>query len=347
MKSKTLRIFKEETKHLLPSYFALVMATGIVSIGADLFEIPFVGRILFYFNLLAYGVLMIATLFRISFYLHFFRRDFWNGSISPGFLTIVAATTILGYQFILFLDNYWIAGILFYLGLILWSILIYTLFTVIIIRRNKSSLERGISGIWLLIVVATESICVLGTVLSGHLGIQKELLLFISLIFFLVGCTLYLILITLIFYRLAFFRIVPEELAPAYWINMGAVAIITLAGTSLIHRVGEWSFLLQLKNFLVGFTLLFWASGTWWIPLLIFLGIWRYWFRKVPFRYHPQSWGMVFPLGMYAVCTHHLLQVTQIDFLSFLPNIFLGFALLAWSITFIGFFINFFKRFFV
>lgn len=49
----------------------------------------------------------------------------------------------------------------------------------------------------------------------------------------LLGCVLYILLITLTFYRFAFFRLMPETLTPAYWINMGAVAITTLAGATL------------------------------------------------------------------------------------------------------------------
>lgn len=31
-----------------------------------------------------------------------------------------------------------------------------------------------------------------------------------------------------------------------------------------------------------GFTFFFWAAGTWWIPLLIILGIWRHLIQKEP-----------------------------------------------------------------
>ena len=42
---------------------------------------------------------------------------------------------------------------------------------------------------------------------------------------------LYIWIISLIFYRYTFFTLDPERLTPPYWINMGAVAISTLAGT--------------------------------------------------------------------------------------------------------------------
>ena len=50
---------------------------------------------------------------------------------------------------------------------------------------------------------------------------------------YLLGCMLYLSLITLILYRFTFFPLTTNMLTPPYWINMGAVAISTLAGALL------------------------------------------------------------------------------------------------------------------
>ena len=35
--------------------------------------------------------------------------------------------------------------------------------------------------------------------------------------------------------RLLFYELSPDDLTPRYWINIGAVAITTLAGTSLLE----------------------------------------------------------------------------------------------------------------
>ena len=45
---------------------------------------------------------------------------------------------------------------------------------------------------------------------------------------------LYIWIISLIFFRYTFFTLSPADLSPPYWINMGAVAISTLAGTMLV-----------------------------------------------------------------------------------------------------------------
>ena len=86
-----------------------------------------------------------------------------------------------------------------------------------------------------------------------------------------------------------------ETLIPTYWMNMGALAITTLAGSRLLLAADTWSLLHKLIPFLKGLRLFFWATGTWWIPLLVIVGIWRHVWERVPLTYDPQYWGLVFP----------------------------------------------------
>lgn len=80
---------------------------------------------------------------------------------------------------------------------------------------------------------------------------------------------------------------------------MGAVAITTLAGSTLILDAEQSALLREFVPFLKGFTLFFWAFGSWWIPLLLILSVWRHLIKRFPLTYGPQFWGIVFPLGMY------------------------------------------------
>jgi len=147
---------------------------------------------------------------------------------------------------------------------------------------------------------------------------------------------LYIWLMALIFYRYTFFRFSPADLSPPYWINMGAMAISTLAGSQLILNAPHAPFIASTLPFVKGFTVFYWASGTWWIPMLLILALWRHGVRRFPLRYDPLYWGLVFPLGMYAACTHHMSVAMQIDFLDVLPIVFLGLGLSAWLAVFIG-----------
>ena len=58
-------------EHLFPGYFALVMATGIVSIASWLLQMPLVARALVVVNVAAYACLGVLLAARLAFY---FRR---------------------------------------------------------------------------------------------------------------------------------------------------------------------------------------------------------------------------------------------------------------------------------
>jgi tellurite resistance protein TehA-like permease len=114
------------------------------------------------------------------------------------------------------------------------------------------------------------------------------------------------------------------------------MAISTLAGSLLIVDATHAPYLTSLLPFLKGFTVLYWATGTWWIPMLLVLGFWRYAYKRFPLEYDPLYWGMVFPLGMYAACTLQMDRAMEFSFLAEFPRAFFFIAVAAWTITFAG-----------
>jgi len=326
----------QAASHLFAGYFVLVMATGIVSIAAYLVQIVPIARVLFQLNKLAYGSLFLLTVARAVRYFPRLFADLTSHSRGPGLLTMVAGTCILGSQFVV-LNQDFTAGFYFWLlGIILWCILMYTFLTAVMIREGKPDLEAGLNGDWLITVVATQSVSLLGTLVAPRFGVEEEAVLFLALCTYLLGCVLYILIISLIFYRLTFFALTPEEFTPSYWVNMGAVAITTLAGSLLILIAPQWSFLREILPFLMEFTLFFWVIGTWWIPLIVFLEVWRHLFNRFPVRYDPRYWDIVFPLGMYTTSTFELGKATGLPVLIPVSQYFVYFALLAWASIFIG-----------
>ena len=324
-------------ENLSPSYFAFVMATGIISIGCQLFGPRALAVALFALNCVAYVVIWALTLLRVRRYPRRVLADLTSHQLGFAFLTVVAGTGVLGTETVLIADAPTLATVLLGLTVVLWLGLSYAIFAALTVKREKPPLERSISGTWLLAVVATQSIAVLIALLAPHWGNPQPLSAdFAALSMWLFGGMLYIWIISLIFYRYTFFTLEPDDLTPPYWINMGAMAISTLAGSLLIENSTTAPFLHAMRPFLEGFTVFYWATGTWWIPIILILGVWRYGYRRLPFEYDPLYWGAVFPIGMYAVATYRMIEAMGLDFLDPVPKVFLALALFAWLATFIG-----------
>lgn len=316
----------------------MVMATGIVSMGAYGFGPTPVGWGLFYLNLAFYAGLVLLHGLRALIFPRRCLADMGDAAAGPGYFTWIAATAVLGSQCLELAHAYRAAVGLFVVAAMLWLILTYAVFTALAVRRHKPALADGINGGWLIAVVAMQSLAILAVHLADHVGLTgRSELHFMALTLWLAGGMLYGWLGTLIFYRYFFFDLTPAGLVPTYWINMGAMAISTLAGALLIaHSTDQAPYLHSLRPFLEGCTLLYWAVGTWWIPLLVILGVWRHVIRRYRLSYQPLYWGLVFPLGMYAVATEHMSRSMDLAFLRPVSIIFLYIALAAWLITAVG-----------
>lgn len=262
--------------------------------------------------------------------------DFTDHAVAPGFFTIAAASGVLGSAALLVMGWFslgwglWWACTIFAVGLL------YGIFTALITHRNKPSLQKGLNGSWLVAVVACQAVSVLAGLLVPEAGEWKNALIFVALEAWLFGGMLYLWIIALIFYRYLFNEFEPADLSPPYWINMGAVAISTLAGCGLISVAHEMPLLTLMKPFLLGLTLFFWATATWWIPMLLTLGFWCHVVKRLPIKYDPSFWGAVFPLGMYSLAGEKLSVIYDQPMVAWMAAGFWWIALGAWCATFLG-----------
>ena len=327
---------KSVIQQFSPAYFALVMSTGIISLAAHALHLPWVAVGFLYLNLGLYPLLVALLLLRIG----LFPREFWRAltahETGAGFLTLVPATTLVGSQLVQLRGCQGLGSVLWVGAAGGWVLLLYAFLWGVSTGANKPTLAQGFNGRWLLLVVATEALAVLGAKLLPASGLPADAGIFGVLGLFLLGSWLYVVLSTLLFYRLAFGQLVGEDVGAAYWVSIGAGAITVLAGASLVGAMEHTPALAELRPFVKAYSVLFWAVSTWWLPLVCGLRLWNHWTTRPVFAYSPAYWTMVFPLGMYTAATSQLAEALPLPALQLIPAYFIFIALAAWLLTLAG-----------
>jgi tellurite resistance protein TehA-like permease len=320
---------------LFPGYFALAMATGIVAIGAQQQGLRLLAELLWALGAVAALVLFALYAARLVLRPHRFVADLTHHGTAFAFLTAVAAVNVIGSGAGLVRGWWDVAWGCWIVGLILWPALLYPALVGVILGTPKPDFAAGINGTWFLLTVSTQSVAALAALLLARSGPNQALEL-VALCAFSLGLVLYLIVMTLLFLRWSFRATEPAELQPPSWIAAGAVAITVLAGSNLLAAADSVERLERLAPYLEGMVVLAWATATFWLPVMIAMGVWRHVVRRVPLRYHPSLWSMVFPLGMYGACTYRMITVTGFDILTPVPKVLLVAALAAWTGSAVG-----------
>lgn len=319
---------------LFPGYFALVMATGIIAIGASQQKLGWLADGLYVIAAIAYAVLAILMLSRLVVYPRLLFRDLFSHEKGFAFLTIIAGTNVLGSATAV-VHGWWAAAaVLWWISVVLWAPILYSALIAVVLRGPKPNIGTGINGTWFLLTVSAESVAALGALFLARDG--GEELAFACLAVFLLGLVLYLIVMTMVFLRWTFVPLEPTEADPPAWIAAGAVAITVLAGSNLLEAREASAFIARIAPTLEVLVVLAWATATFWFPVMIAIGVWRHIARGVPLRYHPSFWALVFPLGMYGAATFKMLDAIKLHALHWAPTVTLAVAGTAWSLTFLG-----------
>jgi len=324
----------KQIERLDPGAFALVMATGIISNALLAEGQRELSDALLAVTLIAYCSLGALTVLRAALFWPRLRADLINPGLVFSFFTIVAATGVFGSGIDLrgFAS---VAQALWVFALIAWLVMTYFSFGVLTFFNTPHGADV-VRGGWLIAIVATESLVMLGSAVARTFGALEPGIFVLLHMFWGIGLALYGIYIALFAYRIFFFAVVPDDLTPILWVVMGAAAISTNAGADLILNGSGVAFLTSMRPVVGGVTLIMWAWATWWIPLLVLFGIWKHLLRRVPLAYTPMLWGLVFPLGMYSLASFRLALAADFPALRLVSHTMVWIALAAWLATSAG-----------
>jgi tellurite resistance protein TehA-like permease len=314
-----------------PAYFAVVMATVIVSRAVQLDGLAGLSEVLLGIAAAAYVVLAVLYGWRLAAYRHQVRADAADPRRAFGFFTLAAGSAVLAAR--LAGDRpAAVAAVLLVIGGVSWVLLGYGVLMLLAGGHAAGPVLAGVSGTWFLWPVATESVAVGLTSLPAPVprGVAA-----LAVGCWAVGVVLYLLVAGLVTVSLLAFPVRPSELTPAYWVAMGATAISVLAGAQIL-RLPPSPLQAAVHATVAGLSVVLWAFGTWLIPLLVVLGLWRHVLRGVPLSYEPGMWGMVFPAGMYGVASHELGAALNVPWLVSLGREEAWLALAVWAAVFLA-----------
>lgn len=325
-------VVRRAVANLDPGAFALVMATGIISVGTGVQGLPVLSRITLVATALAWGVLVVGYGWRAVRYRSRVAASLRDPLTAMGYFTVVAGTNVLAVRLLMA----GVVSVAIGLGVVaalLWLVGCYGL-PWLVVAGSRRPVLGDVNGTWLIWVVATQSVAVLAAALTPEMSVRslRSALPMVALCLWSVGVVLCLILLVVIFLRLFLVRITATEMGPAYWIVMGATAISARAAAGILDLHGtDVDLLDRVRPFVTGLSVLLWAFGTWCIPLLVLFGVWRYLVCGYSKAYESRLWSVVFPLGMYTVASGALGKATGVWFLTAIAGVWVWVGLAAWG----------------
>ncbi|MFZ2174780.1 MAG: tellurite resistance/C4-dicarboxylate transporter family protein [Rhodococcus sp. (in: high G+C Gram-positive bacteria)] len=318
-------------RSLNPGYFAIVMASGIISVGMRLAGFGLLSSMLLAVCVTTYVALVVLTVWRIIAYRGAVIDDLTDAGRGFGFFTFIAGTDVLGVR--LAMDGHHVVtAVLFTVAAVTWLVLGYIVPWTAVLGTTERPVVARANGTWFNWVVASQSVAVAAATLEPVYDNARPFLALVAVFSWSVGLFLYSAAGIFVAARMMLYALRPKDLTATYWVAMGACAITVLAGARIVEMddapVGRAA-----RGLVAGLAVVFWAFATWLIPPLIAAGWWRHVVHRVPLTYDATLWSIVFPLGMYAVAGISLGKADQLPLVGIVGSAELFCAFAVWCLA--------------
>jgi len=292
-----------------PASGAVVMGTGIVSIGLSIDGQETLSRVLLVLAAAVWAVLGLLLAGRVLLDRTRARRE----AGVPGALTGVAGTCVLGARVSL-LGWHHEAAALLALAVCVWVVLVPH------ILRSWTTPTVGVS---FMLAVSTESLAVLAAVIGTRDRVRW--LALASYVVLAAGVAAY---------AFVFARFDLRQLLVGggdHWVAGGALAIATLACGRAAQAAQSFDTLHGLAAAFARASLVLWIAAALWLPALIAGELVS---RRL--NYDLRRWSTVFPFGMYAACSFVVGDVERIGGLVDFARVWVWVAFAVWLVALAG-----------
>ncbi len=288
---------------------AAVMGTGILSIGLHLDHRPVLSDVLLGIAVAMWLGVLAAFIRRALLQ----RRRWREEAATPGALTLIAGTAVVGDRLVPFGES-WAAYALLVVAVAFWVVLVPQ-----VLRRWRTPTI----GASFMLTVATESLAGLAAVLALEHRVA-----------WLAWCALAALVVGLAAYVFVLVRADLRQLLVGrgdHWIFGGALAIAALASARSTAALSSAATFAALRPALREITVALWAAAAAWLPVLLAAEL-----RAPRIGYDLSRWSTVFPLGMYAVCSIATSSIGGIGGIGTFGRVWIWIALGIWTLVFIG-----------
>jgi tellurite resistance protein TehA-like permease len=320
---------------LTPGYFALTMASGIISVGLELEGLHALSAAFLVVCVVSFAVILVLNLARLVRFPADMRHDFVDPVRAFGFFTFIAGTNVLGARLGM-AGSPGTTAVLLIVAVLAWVVLGYVVPWTAVLGRAERPLVKDANGSWFIWCVASESVAVAAASLEPMAGPDwRAALALVAVVTWSVGLILYAAAGIFVSLRLLTYPIRPADLRPEYFVAMGAMAISVLAGARIVEMAGA-PMVDATRGLVAGSSVVFWSFASWLFPVLLAAGWWRHVKHRVPLSYEPGLWSVIFPLGMYAVAGIYLGRADHLPIVAAIGRAELWLAIAAFLATLAG-----------